>query len=235
MSLDIRMWRHVFKLDPARSISDDALELLCLSGTDAIIVGGSTDVTYDNTVDLLSRLRKYETPCILEISATEAIVPGFDRYFIPMVLNAGHCDWIVGHHQRALRDYGALLNWDIVIAEGYVILNENSTVARVTVANCNLDESDLIAYARMTDKLLRFPIFYMEYSGAFGNMAWVRQAAGVLKEARLFYGGGIDDPDKAREAAGAAHTIVVGNAIYENVTQAIATVAAVKSVPHVLK
>ena len=29
---DIREWRHVFKLDPNKTISDDALEKLCESG-----------------------------------------------------------------------------------------------------------------------------------------------------------------------------------------------------------
>ena len=175
MSLQIRGWKHVFKLDPARLLPDEALERVCLSGTDAIIVGGSSDVTYDNTVDLLSRIRRYELPCVLEISSTEAIVPGFDLYFIPVVLNAGDPEWITGQHQRALRDYGALLHWDQLVPEGYVILNENCTAAALTKANCDLTEADIVAYARLADKLFRMPIFYMEYSGVFGNMEWVQE------------------------------------------------------------
>jgi len=228
MSLQIRGWKHVFKLDPARILHDDALERVCLSGTDAIIVGGSSDVTYENTVDLLSRIRRYGLPCVLEISSTEAIVPGFDLYFIPVVLNAGDPEWITGQHQRALRDYGALLHWDQLVPEGYVILNEHCTAAVLTEANCDLTEADIVAYARLADKLFRMPIFYMEYSGVFGNMEWVQQAARVIHHAQLFYGGGIDSPEKARQASQAADTIVVGNVIYENIDQAIATVAAVQ-------
>jgi putative glycerol-1-phosphate prenyltransferase len=228
LSLHIRGWKHVFKLDPARLLHDSALERVCLSGTDAIIVGGSSDISYDNTVDLLSRIRKYELPCVLEISSIEAIVPGFDLYFIPVVLNAGNTEWITGQHQRALRDYGALLHWEQIIPEGYIILNENCTAAALTEANCELTEQDIIAYARMADKLFRMPIFYMEYSGIFGNMDWVQQAAKVLEGAQLFYGGGIDSPDKAIQASKAAHTIVVGNAVYDNLDQAIATVRAVR-------
>lgn len=228
MSLQIRGWKHVFKLDPARSLHDEALERVCLSGTDAIIVGGSSDITYDNTVDLLSRIRKYELPCVLEISSTDAIVPGFDLYFIPVVLNAGNPEWITGQHQRALRDYGALLHWEQLVPEGYVILNENCTAAVLTEAQCDLTELDIIAYARLADKLFRMPIFYMEYSGVFGNMEWVQQAARVMQNAQLFYGGGIDSPEKAVQASQAADTIVVGNVVYENLEQAIATVDAVK-------
>jgi putative glycerol-1-phosphate prenyltransferase len=228
LSLQLRSWKHVFKLDPARSLHDDALERVCLSGTDAIIVGGSSDISYDNTVDLLSRIRKYELPCVLEISTTEAIVPGFDLYFIPVVLNAGHTEWITGQHQRALRDYGALLRWEQMIPEGYVILNENCTAAALTEANCDLTEQDIMAYARLADKLFRMPIFYMEYSGVFGNMEWVQQAAKVIQGAQLFYGGGIDSPEKALQASAAADTIVVGNVVYDNLEQAIATVHAVR-------
>lgn len=36
---DFREWKHVFKLDPNKEISDEALEKVCESGTDAIMVG----------------------------------------------------------------------------------------------------------------------------------------------------------------------------------------------------
>lgn len=228
MHWDFKQWNHIFKLDPDRDISDELLERVCLSGTDAIIVGGSSGVTFDNTVDLLSRIRRYEVPCALEISDQEAIVPGFDFFFIPMVLNAGDPQWIIGHHQQALREYGAVMDWSRVVTEGYVILNEQSTAARITSANTVLDTRDVEAYARLADRLLHCPIFYMEYSGTFGDMDLVARMRELLKDARLFYGGGIDSPDKAYQAAMAAHTVIVGNAVYEQPEQALATVQAVR-------
>ncbi|GAA4874665.1 heptaprenylglyceryl phosphate synthase [Paenibacillus vulneris] len=228
MHSDFKQWSHMFKLDPDREISDEWLEKVCLSGTDAIMVGGSTGITFDNTVDLLSRIRRYEVPCVLEVSDLDAIVPGFDRFFIPMVLNAGNPQWIVGHHQRALREYGALLDWSQVATEGYVILNKQSAAAQITEANTALDIKDVEAYARMADRLLHCPVFYMEYSGVFGNMEWVARVKGLLKDARLFYGGGIDSPEKAYQAAAAAHTVIVGNAVYDQPEQALATVQAVR-------
>lgn len=228
MHWDFRQWNHIFKLDPDKDIPEELLERVCLSGTHAIIVGGSSGVTFDNTVDLLSRIRRYEVPCALEISDMEAIVPGFDYFFIPMVLNAGDPQWIVGRHQQALREYGAVIDWSQVVTEGYVILNGESTAAQVTSANTELDMRDVEAYARLSDRMLRCPIFYMEYSGTFGDMAFVSRARALLKDARCFYGGGIDSADKAYEAALAAHTVVVGNAVYESPEQALATVQAVR-------
>lgn len=229
MAAEIGQWRHVFKLDPERELTDDALEQVCLSGTDAILVGGSSGVTYDNTVDLLAGIRRYTVPCILEISSDEALVPGFDYYFIPVVLNTDRGEWTTGRHQQALRDFGSMLDWNKVAAEGYVILNEASTAAKLTEARAPATVKDLVAYARMADKLFRLPVFYVEYSGVFGNMEWVRHARDVLEHARLFYGGGINSPAKAIEAARSAHTVVVGNAVYENLELALATVDAVRN------
>lgn len=224
MIVDIRKWKHVFKLDPDRDLSDEALDRLCLSGTDAILVGGSSGVTFDNTVDLLSRIRQYEVPCVLEISNQEAIVPGFDLFLIPVVLNADDPKWIVGQHHEALKEYGALLNWDEILAEGYIILNNEATAAQLTSARTDLDAKDVAAYARMADKLFHMSIVYLEYSGTFGDMELVRRTRQVLENARLLYGGGIDSLEKAQQAAEAADTIVVGNIIYSDLEQALQTV-----------
>jgi putative glycerol-1-phosphate prenyltransferase len=224
LKVDIRGWKHVFKLDPERELSDEALERICLSGTDGVLVGGSSGVTFDNTVDLMARIRRYEVPCILELSNREAVVPGFDMFFVPVVLNARDPEWIVGQHHKAVKEYGAVMDWDEMLTEGYVILNPESTAARVTEAETELDAKDLAAYARMSERMFRMPIFYVEYSGTFGDMELVRKARDVLKETQLFYGGGIDNLEKARQAAQAAHTIVVGNVIYSDLDAALATV-----------
>lgn len=221
---NIRSWRHLFKLDPDRPLSDDALERICLSGTDALVVGGSGGVTFDNTVELLSRIRRYELPCVLEISEADAIVPGFDLYFVPVVMNTPHGEWITGRQQQAVRQYGAILDWGLIVPEAYIILNGDSAAARITGADTELDAKDAAAFARLADKLFRFPVVYLEYSGRFGELDRLKAVREVVQDARLFYGGGIDSPEKARLASGYADTIIVGNAIYENLDEALQTV-----------
>lgn len=228
MALDIGKWDHVFKLDPDKPITDEGIEALCTSGTDAIVVGGSTGVTFWNTADLLARIRVHPVPCVLEISSEEAVVPGFDGYLIPLVLNTDRGDWITGHHHKALRKYGEWIDWDRMMAEGYIVLNGDSAVARLTEAVPPPDLEDVLAYARLADRLMRLPVVYLEYSGKFGNMDWVGQVRRELGQARLFYGGGIDGADKAGRAARVADTVVVGNVIYEDFSAALATVEAVK-------
>lgn len=220
----ISSWRHVFKLDPDREISDDDLERVCMSGTDAIIVGGSSGVTYENMVELLSRVRRFSLPCVAEISSPESVTPGYDLYLIPIVLNAGQADWITGLHHYAIKRHGAMLPWDMIVPEAYVILNPDSTAAKVTQARTALDQKDIAAYAQMSEHMFRSPILYIEYSGAFGDMKMVKRAASVLHTTQLFYGGGIDSLEKAEMAAACADTIIVGNIIYENIDKALETV-----------
>ncbi|VDZ35861.1 geranylgeranylglyceryl diphosphate synthase [Staphylococcus aureus] len=105
---DIKKWRHIFKLDSAKHISDDDLDAICMSQTDAIMIGGTDDVTEDNVIHLMSRVRRYPLPLVLEISNIESVMPGFDFYFVPTVLNSTD----VAFHNGTLLE--ALKHMDIV-------------------------------------------------------------------------------------------------------------------------
>ncbi|HEY4392343.1 MAG TPA: heptaprenylglyceryl phosphate synthase [Paenibacillus sp.] len=223
----VQTWRHVFKLDPDRSIDDQTLEAICSSGTDAIMVGGSSGVTYENTESLLTRIRKFQIPCVLEVSTLEAIVPGFDFFLIPMVLNSNDSQWLIGNQAQAAEMYGDLIPWDMLIPEGYIVLNPDSTVARRTEANTSLTSSEAAAYAQIADRMFHLPIVYIEYSGTFGDLELVVTVRRRLEHSRLFYGGGIVDGETARKAASACDTIVVGNIIYSDLDKALETVAVI--------
>lgn len=221
-------WRHVFKLDPDRIIGEQELEAVCTSGSDAIIIGGSSGVTYENTEALLERIRRYKIDCALEVSELDAIVPGFDLYLIPMVLNTKRPEWLIGHHARAIEKYGPFIPWDRLVSEGYIVLNPEATVARITEADTSLDAAAAAGYAGAADKLMQLPIIYVEYSGRFGDMELVGEVRRQLTQARLFYGGGITNAETARQAAAVSDTVVVGNVIYSDLAGALATVEAVK-------
>jgi putative glycerol-1-phosphate prenyltransferase len=225
---DYREWKHVFKLDPDREISDSDLEIICESGTDAVIVGGSEGVTLDNTLDLMSRIRRYAVPCVLEVSNIESLTPGFDFYYIPTVLNAKDANFITGLHKQALKEYGDIMNWDEIITEGYCIVNPDCTAAERSKADTDLTSDDVVAYARMAEKMFQLPIFYLEYSGTYGDVNIVKQVRGVLEKAVFYYGGGITSADQASEMAEFADTVVVGNIVYDDLNAAIETVEAVK-------
>lgn len=223
-------WRHVFKLDPAKDISDRDLELICESGTDGIIVGGTDNVTLDGVLDLLVRIRRYSVPVALEISDIEALSPGYDYYFIPSVLNSTSTTWVKDLHHMALKEYGDIMDWNEIVTEGYVILNPDCKAAIATEAVATEDVEDIRAYARLAERVFKLPILYIEYSGTYGDKQFVEAASDVLEETKLFYGGGITSPEQAAEMAQFADTVIVGNGIYDNLKEALKTVEAVKAV-----
>jgi putative glycerol-1-phosphate prenyltransferase len=226
---DIHEWRHVFKLDPNKEISDSDLDRICESGTDAIMVGGTDGVTLEGVLDLMARIRRYTVPCILEVSDVECITPGFDLYFIPTVLNSTESKWITGLHHEAVKEYGDLMDWNEIVIEGYCILNEGCKAAQLTKANTELSIDDVRAYGMMAEKMFQLPIFYLEYSGRYGDPKLVAEVKKTLEKTVLFYGGGISSAEQAAEIGMYADVIVVGNSLYDSLDEALATVKAVKA------
>ncbi len=225
----IKDWQHVFKLDPNKEISDTALEMICESGTDAIIVGGTDGVTLDGVLDLLSKISRYPVPCALEVSTIDAITPGFDFYFIPMVMNSTEKKWMMDIQHEAIKQYKDMMNWEETFVEGYCILNADAKA--FTYTNCELpSDADVIAYAHMAEHVFHLPVFYLEYSGVYGDPALVENVKAELNHTQLFYGGGIEDALQAKEMKAYADTIVVGNIIYTDIEKALQTVGAVKEI-----
>lgn len=227
-TMEYTTWRHIFKLDPAKELSDEALERIAESGTDGIIVGGSDGVTLDNVLHLLARIRRYSVDVALEVSTIDSVTPGFDYYFIPTVLNTDNERYIKGLHLEALEAYGHLMTQEQLITEGYCILNPHCKAAKLTEANADLTLDEVVAHAQLAEHIFHLPIFYLEYSGTYGDIDVVREVAETLEETDFVYGGGIDSAEKAAEVARYADSVVVGNVIYEDLKAALQTVKAVQ-------
>lgn len=221
---EIKKWKHIFKLDPAKPISDEDLGLICRSGTDAIMIGGTDNVTEDNVSHLMKKVNTHSVPLIFEFSNLESIVPGFDLYFIPTVLNSMDVKFHNGMLLEALKNYGYLIDFEEIVFEGYVVLNPDCKVAKLTQANTQITTEDIEAYAQMINDIYKLPVMYIEYSGVYGEVDMVEAAAYSLFNTQLFYGGGISDYEEAEAMASVADTIIVGNIIYEDINKALKTV-----------
>jgi putative glycerol-1-phosphate prenyltransferase len=225
-----KKWRHMVKMDPDKPADEKLVEEVVKSGTDAVIIGGTQNITREKVSKLCRLLRPYPIPRILEVSSLDSITLGFDGYLIPVVLNAGDVRWIVGAHQRAVRTAGEFIEWDELLPEGYIILNPSCAAAKLTDAVNPLTKQDALAYARCGENLFSLPVIYLEYSGCYGDPELVAFVKEGLKKSRLFYGGGIDDAEKAAEMGSVADTIIVGNMIYTgDVKKLKETVMAVKN------
>jgi len=209
-----KSWTHVTKLDPDRQLTPEQVQGVVTSGTDALMLSGTLNVTRQNMQELLRQVARYDLPLVVEPSGPEAVISeGIDLLFVPSVMNTRNVEWIVGKHTQWVSQQE--IDWDRVVPEAYIVLNPRSSVGKVTGAACDLAPEQAAAYAIVADRYFHFPIVYIEYSGMYGDPRVVRAVCEALDSAVLYYGGGIDSPEKAAEMARFADTIVVGNAVYE--------------------
>lgn len=207
-------WRHITKLDPDKVLGDGAIEEIAASGTDVLMLSGTLDVTPEKLSDLYDQVRDSGLPVVVEpADPTGARFEGMDLVFVPAVFNAAHPAFLTGLHKEWVQHFP--IAWEKVIGEAYVVLNPASSVGKLTHAKCDLTPEEVAAYAVVAEKYYRMPVFYIEYSGTYGNPAVTRAVREAVDDITVFYGGGINNAEKAAEMGQYADAIVVGNAVYD--------------------
>jgi phosphoglycerol geranylgeranyltransferase len=215
-------WDHVLKVDPDKSLVDgETFDDVCETGTDAIEVGGTLDVTTEKMQRVIDACRKHDVPLYQEPSNPAVVVDddALDGYLVPVVLNAGDPFWITGAHKEWVRI--ADLDWARTTTEAYVVMNPDASVAEYTEADCDLGDDDVRAYAEVAERMFGQDIVYVEYSGMLGDTDVVAAAGEALDDATLFYGGGIEDYDAAYEMGEHADSIVVGDLLHDEGVDAV--------------
>ena len=215
-------WDHVLKVDPDKSLVDgETFDDVCETGTDAIEIGGTLDVTTEKMRRVIDACRKHDVPLYQEPSNPAVVVDddALDGYLVPVVLNAGDPFWITGAHKEWVRI--ADLDWARTTTEAYIVMNPEASVAEYTDADCGLGADDVGAYAEVAERMLGQEIVYVEYSGMLGDTDVVAAADAALDDATLFYGGGIGDYDAAYEMGEHADTIVVGDLLHDEGVDAV--------------
>jgi phosphoglycerol geranylgeranyltransferase len=209
-------WVHVTKLDPDKQLKPGDIDMIAASGTDALMLSGTLNVTTENLAELLKKVRTYNLPLVMEPAGPEAVLmQGIDYVFVPSVLNSTDVQWILGKHRAWVQLQKGKIPWETVVPEAYIVLNPDSSVGKVTKSVCNLKPEEVAAYTAVADHYFHFPVVYIEYSGTYGDPGIVKAASEAIDKAILYYGGGIDSAEKAAEMSKYADTIVVGNAVYD--------------------
>jgi phosphoglycerol geranylgeranyltransferase len=214
-------WDHVVKIDPDKTLADgETFVDVCRTGTDAIEIGGTLDITAENmravAEPCAAACADHGVDCYIEPSHAEAVVDteGLDGYLVPIVFNAGDISWVTGMHKEWVRlDEG--IDWARTDTEAYIVCNPDSSVAKYTGADCDLDSEDIAAYATIAERMFGQEIIYVEYSGTYGDPAIVGAAKEALADATLFYGGGIGDYESAYEMGSRADTVIVGDLVHD--------------------
>jgi len=209
-------WVHVTKLDPDKQLKPGDIEAIAASGTDALMLSGTLNVTRENLGELLKQVKAYDLPLVMEPAGPEAVLmQGIDYVFVPSVMNTTDVTWIVGKHKAWVQMAKGNIPWDVIVPEAYIVLNPDSSVGKITKSVCDLKAEEVAAYVTVADRYFHFPIVYLEYSGTYGDPAIVKAASDAIDRSVLYYGGGINSAEKAAEMSRYADTIVVGNAVYD--------------------
>ncbi|SOC40896.1 heptaprenylglyceryl phosphate synthase [Salinicoccus kekensis] len=215
--------RHIFKLDPAKEITDEDLEMIAESATDMILVGGTDGVTEDNVLNALSRVRRFSKPVALEVTDKDSVMPGFDHYFIPAVFNTTNIKWQHGLMLEALEEYSHLIDYSEMSLLPYLIMNEDCKAFKKSEAE-RVTMEMLPHYVDMIDKLYKTEYLYIEYSGMYGDPEVMETVKQHAENTHIIYGGGISSKEQALEMAQFADTIVAGNVIHDDVKKALRTI-----------
>ncbi len=215
-------WDHVVKIDPDKSLVEgETFEDVCETGTDALEIGGTLDVTSEKMERVIDACAKYDVPLYQEPSNPSVVVEdeAVDGYLVPTVLNAGDLAWTTGFHKEWVKTSD--VDWDRTTTEAYVILNPDCSAAQLTQADTDQDADDVAAYAEMAEQMLGQEIVYVEYSGTLGDPEKVAAAHEALEESTLFYGGGIRDYESAREMGAVSDVVVVGDLVHDEGVDAV--------------
>ena len=209
-------WVHVTKLDPDKQLRPGDIDAIAASGTDALMLSGTLNVTQENLATLQKQVKAYNLPLVMEPASPDAVLmQGIDYVFVPSVINSTDVQWIVGKHSAWVQKQKQKIEWDLIVPEAYIVLNPDSAVGKLTKSLCDLKAEEVAAYAAVADHYFHFPIIYIEYSGMFGDPEVVKAASDAIRNSILYYGGGINSAEKAAQMSRYADTIVVGNAVYD--------------------
>jgi phosphoglycerol geranylgeranyltransferase len=216
-------WNHVLKVDPDKDlVGDETFEDVCRTGTDAIEIGGTLDITADKMQRVVDACAEYDVPLYQEPSNPGVVVDdeALDGYLIPTVFNAKDAFWITGAHKEWVRIENGM-DWERTHTEAYIVLNPEASVAQLTDANCDLAVDDVASYAAVAERMFGQEIVYVEYSGTFGDTEKVQAAHDALEDCTLFYGGGIHDYDSAYEMGQHTDVVVVGDLLHDEGVDAV--------------
>lgn len=215
-------WDHVLKVDPDKGLQEgETFEDVCRTGTDAIEVGGTLDVTRDKMGRVIDACKRYDVPLYQEPSNPAVVVDheALAGYFVPVVMNAGDVSWITGAHKEWVRI--DTIDWNRTHTEAYIVMNPEASVAQLTDADCEQSADDVAAYARVAERMFGQEIVYVEYSGTYGDPLKLAAAADALDDATLFYGGGVHDYETAHEMGQYADVVVVGDLLHDEGVDAV--------------
>ncbi len=211
---------HMTLIDPAKQSHEKAAEIASEAeglGTDAIMIGGSTDVTQENLDATAVAIKKVvKIPVIYFPSGAHAISPYTDAIFFMSMLNSRNVRMVIGEQVMGAPIVEKLCLEPVSM--GYVIVEPGMKVGEVGQADL-VKRSDLkaaVAYGLAAQFMGMDLIYYEAGSGAPEPVPGEMVAAVKSKlKIPVIVGGGIRSADQAAALRKSGADIVVTGTLVE--------------------
>jgi phosphoglycerol geranylgeranyltransferase len=227
--------RHLTLLDPEKSgpeNTENVIDFVNRSGSDAIMVGGSTGTDSKSVDDLVIAIKRFtKKPVILFPSSPEAFTPRADAIFYLSLLNSTSLKYVMGYQVQSARLLKSTRME--VISVAYLVFEPGMTVGKVGGAKLigRDDVSTALDYAT-TAELIGFHAIYLEAGSGAPRSIDPAVVKAVCKDMTIpvIVGGGIRDPVTARKMLDSGAAAVVTGTIAESDPEMLGKiVSAIKS------
>jgi|GEM_PF-6959483 geranylgeranylglyceryl phosphate synthase family protein len=235
---------HLTQLDPEKEEKNtpQLLEMISNSGTDGIIIAGSTNVNSENLLKLLYDCKRIDLPKIVAPSSPEMVPPEVCKKILPCytsepladymlvydVINAEDPAFITGKHKEW---YKMFYNAGIEPPSrscceemAYIPCSHSGTVIKVVPIDPDFRTDNIVGLMMVGAR--RHPIVYLETTGLDVKLTGIKVSEYVregrkftslsgFKDLIIISGGGIRSEEEARERLEAgANAINVGDPLY---------------------
>lgn len=212
---------HMTLIDPAKQDCCKAATIAATAerlGTDAIMVGGSTDITQENLDQTVLAIKKaVKLPVIYFPSGAHAISRYSDAIYFMSMLNSRNRRNIIGE-QVAGAPIVDKLGLETV-SMGYMIVEPGMKVGEVGEADL-IKRDDLVCAVSygLAAQFLGMDVIYYEAGSGAPEPVPAEMIAAVKTKVKipLIVGGGIRTPDQVRSLKRAGADVIVTGTIVEN-------------------
>lgn len=213
---------HTTLVDPATSGTEEAARIAAAAdeaGTDALLVGGSTDVTDELVGRTVAALKEAgDAPVLLFPSGAGQFAPGLDGILFTVPVNSTRTRLVV---EEPAAGAGPVLEAGLpAVTTAYVIVEPGMTVGEVAQADLvprgKAGVERVARYASLAEVLGLDAVYLEAGSGAPDPVPADLVRAAAQREPRVVVGGGIREPEQARELAEAGADVVVTGTLAED-------------------
>lgn len=212
---------HMTLLDPAKQAPEAAAAIAKKAqefGTDAIMVGGSTDVNQENLDATVKAIKAVCTlPVIYFPSGAHAISPYSDAIYFMSMLNSRNVKMVVGEQVA-----GSLIVKHLglePIPMGYIIVAPGMKVGEIGQATpIPREDAKLACSYALAAEYMGMKLVYLEAGSGAPEPVPLEMIAAVRKtiSVPLIIGGGIRKAEQAAAVAKAGASVIVTGTIAEN-------------------